>query len=60
MYQIDLVSYFARNLSNLTLEWVDWFPMPKKLDSMDNWKAREIYWNKGLELGKQIDLSNLA
>jgi len=40
----------------LSFQWVDWFPMPKKLDKMDNWKARWDYYNKGKELGETIDL----
>lgn len=42
----------------LSFQWVDWFPMPDDLDKMDNWKARWEYYNKGLELGKLIDLTH--
>ncbi len=41
----------------LSFQWVDWFPMPKKLEKMDNWKARWDYYKKGLKLGEEIDLT---
>jgi hypothetical protein len=56
MYQVNVVNYLAKYTPNLTMQWVDWYPMPKKLDQMDNWKARKIYYEKGLELGQTIDI----
>lgn len=53
--QINTMRKLVRGYDNLTFQWIDWFPMPKKLDKMDNWKARWEYFEKGLELGKQID-----
>jgi len=57
--QVNTMRKIMRGHSNLTFQWVDWFPMPKKLDKIDNWKARWDYYNKGLELGKTIDIDLL-
>lgn len=64
MTQINTMRKFERSYINnfgnidkrISFQWVDWFPMPKKLDKMDNWKARWEYYEKGKELGAQIDI----
>lgn len=55
MTQINTMRKIVRGHDNLTFQWLDWFPMPEKLDKMDNWKARWEYFNKGKELGFGID-----
>lgn len=56
--QINTLKKFERGYKGrLSFQWVDWFPMPKKLDKMDNWKARFSYYNKGKQLGTEIDLN---
>ena len=57
--QVNTMRKNVRGHSNLTFQWVDWFPMPKKLDKIGNWRARHEYYNKGLELGKTIDIDLL-
>jgi hypothetical protein len=42
---------------NLTCQFIDWPDMPKRLNKMDNVKARFEYYKKGLEDGKKIDKS---
>lgn len=56
--QINTMRKLVRGYDNLTFQWLDWFPMPKKLDKMDNWKARWEYFEKGIELGQEIDITN--
>jgi len=53
--QINTMRKLVRGHDNLTFQWLDWFPMPDKLDKMDNWEARWEYYNKGKELGKNIE-----
>lgn len=57
--QINTMRKLVRGHDNLTFQWLDWFPMPDELDKMDNWKARLKYYEKGVELGKDIDLTYL-
>jgi len=54
---VNNIEKFAEQNDRLTFQWVDWFPMPKRLEKMDNWKARWEYYNKGLVLGENIDLT---
>lgn len=54
--QVNMMKKLERTYSNLTFQWVDWFPMDKKLDKMDNWKARFCYYNHGRDLGDEITL----
>ena len=56
MYQVNTIDYLTKFLPNLSCQYTNWDKMPKKLDKIDNWKARNIYFNKGLELGKSIDV----
>jgi len=53
--QISTMRKIVKSYDNLTFQWVDWCPMPKKLDKMANWKARNLYYEKGLKLGAEID-----
>lgn len=55
--QINTMRKLEKCHDNISFQWLDWFPMPKNLDKMDNWKARWDYYKKGLELGDQIDLT---
>jgi hypothetical protein len=55
-YQVGVVDYIAKYTPNLTLQWINWDNMPKKLDKMDDWKSGKIYYDKGLELGEWIDI----
>jgi len=57
MTQINLMRKVVKSYDNLTFQWVDWCPMPDKLDKMANWKERMTYYNKGLELGREIDIA---
>lgn len=56
MTQINTLRKIMRGHSNLSFQWVDWCPMPKKLDKMANWKERITYYDKGRELGLGIDI----
>lgn len=55
-YQVNTMGFITKNTPSLTFQWVNWFPMPKKLDVMNNWKARWDYYNKGVNLGLDIDI----
>lgn len=43
----------------LTLQYIQWPNMPKKLDAMDNWKARWEYYDRGSIDARAIDLKAL-
>jgi hypothetical protein len=53
--QVGNLKAIADVTSNLTFQFVDWIDMPKRLDKMDNVRARFEYYEKGLEDGKTID-----
>jgi len=54
--QVNTMRKFERGHNNLSFQWVDWFPMPKELEKMDNWEARWDYYHEGCLLGETIDL----
>jgi len=56
MTQINLVRKIVKSYDNLTFQWIDWCPMPEKLDKIANWKERWSYYSMGQELGKIIDI----
>lgn len=55
--QINMMKKLTDNYNNLSFQWVDWFPMSKELDKIDNWEKRWDYFEKGRELGSTIDLA---
>lgn len=57
--QVSMLKKLDRGHDNLSFQWVDWFPMEKKLDKMNNWKARQKYYEGGRSLGRQIDIKPL-
>jgi len=65
MEQIREMDYNAKSYNGtdgqgwLTHQYTQWTDMPKKLDAMDNWKARWQYYDKGAELAQSIDLDAL-
>lgn len=56
MVQVRNVKALAEVHPNLSFQFIDWSNMPKKLDKMDNVKARYEYRNRGKLAGEDIDL----
>jgi hypothetical protein len=59
MVQVKNMQAMTDTLDNFTFQFVDWADIPKKLDKMDNIKARYQYLEKGEELGRSIDIDAL-
>lgn len=55
--QMSNITAIAEKMPNLTFQGIDWVGMPKKLDKMDDVRAREIYYKKGLQEGEAIDIT---
>jgi len=66
MEQIREMEYNAKSYDGtngqgkLTFQYTQWVNMPKKLDAMDNWKARWEYYEAGMQLARDIDLTALG
>lgn len=52
--QVKNMQALSDSKDNFNFQFIDWCPMPKKLDKMDNVKARYLYYNKGKLIGKSI------
>lgn len=57
--QINSLKALSKFQSNLTFQHIDWpCVMPRKLDKMDNIKARKLYYETGLKQGETIDINH--